>query len=190
MSAATFSSSKKTDALGKVAEEFYSKVIFDEEPVFVSDEATVWDLWSGDEKEILERCSAYYGVPVSKEETQQPFWQFVALLNEKRSRKGSTSINDQLHRELWTSWASLLRSYSAAHGLNSRHHAVVEVGADEITLRVASRWLRFTHDLMEDSGGNRSTFSLQEDGTVKLKEHTQEMDLAAEQLAREMMHSE
>ena len=99
-------------------------------------------------------------------------------------------INDQLHRELWTSWASLLRSYSAAHGLNSRHHAVVEVGADEITLRVASRWLRFTHDLVEDSEGTRSTFSLQENGTVKLREHTQEMDLAAEQLAREMMHSE
>ena len=99
-------------------------------------------------------------------------------------------INDRLHRELWTSWASLLRSYAAAHGLNSRHHAVVEVGADEITLRVASRWLRFTHDLLEDSNGNRSSFSLEEDGTVKLKEHTQEMDLAAEQLAREMMHSE
>jgi hypothetical protein len=99
-------------------------------------------------------------------------------------------INGQLHRELWTSWASLLRSYAAAHGLNSRHHAVVEVGADEITLRVAARWLRFTHDLMEDSEGNRSAFSLQEDGTVKLKEHTQEMDLAAEKLAREMMHSE
>ena len=99
-------------------------------------------------------------------------------------------IDDQLHRELWTSWASLLRSYAAAHGLNSRHHAVVEVGADEITLRVAARWLRFTHDLIEDSEGNRSSFSLEEDGTVKLNGNTQEMDLAAEELAREMMHSE
>src|SRR3954454_12439472 len=98
-------------------------------------------------------------------------------------------LDHRLRTELWTSWASLLRSYAAAHGLNSRHHAVVEVGADEIKLRVTDRWLRFTHDLMEDSEGNRSAFSLQEDGTVKLKEHTQEMDLAAEQLAREMMHS-
>jgi DNA-binding transcriptional regulator PaaX len=100
------------------------------------------------------------------------------------------TIDSRLHTELWTSWASLLRSYAAAHGLNSRHHAVIEVGADEITLRVASRWLRFTHDLVEDSEGNRSSFSLEEDGTVKLNGHTQEMDLAAEQLAREMMHSE
>ncbi|HEX2917932.1 MAG TPA: transcriptional regulator, partial [Edaphobacter sp.] len=76
-------------------------------------------------------------------------------------------MHKQLRTELWTSWASLLRSYAAAHGLNSRHHAVVEVGADEITLRVADRWLRFTHDLMEDSEGNRSAFSLLEDGTVK-----------------------
>ena len=99
-------------------------------------------------------------------------------------------MDRQLHHELWTSWASLLRSYAAAHGLNSRHHAVVEVGADEITLRVASRWLRFMHDFVEDSEGNRSSFSLEEDGTVKLDGMTQEMDLAAEQLAREMMHSE
>ena len=99
-------------------------------------------------------------------------------------------MDAQLHTELWTSWASLLRSYAAAHGLNSRHHAVVEVGADEITLRVANRWLRFTHDLAEDNAGKRSTFSLQEDGTVKLNGTTQEMDLAAEELAREMMHSE
>ncbi|MBS1823287.1 MAG: transcriptional regulator [Acidobacteria bacterium] len=96
-------------------------------------------------------------------------------------------MNDRLHNELWTSWASLLRSYAAAHGLNSRHHAVVEVGADEITLRVADRWLRFTHDLIEDTEGKRSAFSLQEDGTVKLNGNTEEMDLAAERLAREMM---
>jgi len=99
-------------------------------------------------------------------------------------------LNAQLHTELWTSWASLLRSYAAAHGLNSKHHAVVEVGADEITLRVASRWLRFTHESLEDSNGNQSAFSLQEDGTVKLNGITEEMDLTAERLAREMMQSE
>jgi hypothetical protein len=99
-------------------------------------------------------------------------------------------LNAQLQTELWTSWASLLRSYAAAHGLNSRHHAVVEVGAEEITLRVASRWLRFTHESLEDSEGNRSTFSLEEDGTVKMNGIAEEMDIAAEGLAREMMQSE
>ena len=99
-------------------------------------------------------------------------------------------VEDKLHRELWTSWASLLRSYAAAHGLNSRHHAVVEVGADEITLRVGARWLRFTHEELEDSEGQRFPFMLQEDGTVRMNGIAEEMDLAAERLAREMMHSE
>ncbi len=99
-------------------------------------------------------------------------------------------MDPRLRTELWTSWASLLRSYAAAHGLNSRHHAVVEVGADEITLRVASRWLRFTHESLQDSDGNLSTFALQEDGTVKMNGIAEEMDIAAEGLAREMMQSE
>jgi hypothetical protein len=99
-------------------------------------------------------------------------------------------LDARLRAELWTSWASLLRSYAAAHGLNSKHHAVVEVGADEITLRVASRWLRFTHEMMEMSDGGRSTFEMQEDGTIKLNGIAEEMDLAAERLAREMMQSE
>ncbi len=100
------------------------------------------------------------------------------------------AMDPRLRTELWTSWASLLRSYAAAHGLNSRHHAVVEVGADEITLRVASRWLRFTHETLQDSEGHSSTFNLEEDGTVKLNGIAEEMDLAAERLAREMMQSE
>ncbi len=99
-------------------------------------------------------------------------------------------LDARLRAELWTSWASLLRSYAAAHGLNSRHHAVVEVGAEEITLRVATRWLRFSHDALEFSDGSRSAFNMQEDGTVKLNGVTEEMDLAAERLAREMMQSE
>jgi hypothetical protein len=99
-------------------------------------------------------------------------------------------LDARLRAELWTSWASLLRSYAAAHGMNSTHHAVVEVGAEEITLRVASRWLRFTHEMMEMSDGGRSTFEMQEDGTIKLNGIAEEMDLAAERLAREMMQSE
>ncbi|WP_353068619.1 transcriptional regulator [Tunturibacter empetritectus] len=99
-------------------------------------------------------------------------------------------LEARLRAELWTSWASLLRSYAAAHGMNSKHHAVVEVGAEEITLRVASRWLRFTHETMESSDGSRSAFNMQEDGTVKLNGIAEEMDLAAERLAREMMQSE
>ncbi len=94
-----------------------------------------------------------------------------------------------LHRELWTSWASLLRSYTGAHGLNSTHHAVVEVGRAEIILRVDTRWLRFTHTSLtsSDPEAQDQPFALEEDGTVTLNGHREEMDLVAERLAREMM---
>ena len=47
-------------------------------------------------------------------------------------------MTSRLHTELWTSWASLLRSYAAAHGLNATQHAVVEVSAEEVDRYVKS----------------------------------------------------
>jgi hypothetical protein len=97
--------------------------------------------------------------------------------------------NAALHTELWTSWASLLRSYAAAHGLGSAHHAVVEVSAEEITLRVDTRWLRFTPTTMQHSGASPKPFTLSEDGRVIAGDDTaEEMDMAAERLTREMLH--
>ena len=93
-----------------------------------------------------------------------------------------------LHTELWTSWASLLRSYAAAHGLSAPQHAVVEVSAEEITLRVGSRWMRFTASELQQSDGAAMSFALNEDGTVTIDgDSPEEMDFAAERLAREMM---
>jgi hypothetical protein len=104
-------------------------------------------------------------------------------------RQIAESVTDtQLHIELWTSWASLLRSYAAAHGLNSTQHAVVEVSADEITLRVGTRWLRFTASTLQDSNGSTQDFTLTEDGNVRIDNGPpEEMDMAAEHLARGML---
>ena len=96
-------------------------------------------------------------------------------------------IEDHVLRELWTSFASLIRSYGAAHGLNSRHQAIVEVGGDLILLRVGTRWLRFTHSEMTEDNNRTVPFHLNEDGTVTLDGVTEEMDLAAERLTRELM---
>ncbi len=41
----------------------------------------------------------------------------------------------QLFVELWVSLASLLRSYTAAHGLNGNRQATVELGEEQITVR-------------------------------------------------------
>jgi len=99
------------------------------------------------------------------------------------------TIDSRLHVELWTSWASLLRSYAAAHGLNASQHAVVEVSADEITLRVGARWLRFTPDAVEASDAAPQLFALTEDGSVSVAgSPPEDMDMAAERFARHMMH--
>ena len=97
------------------------------------------------------------------------------------------TLPDNLHRELWTSWASLLRSYSSLHGLSSTHHAVVEISSDLIVLRVDTRTLRFTPTSFTGTSGGTQPFSLEENGTVNIGAVNQEMDLAAERLAREMM---
>jgi len=98
--------------------------------------------------------------------------------------------DERIDRELWTSFASLIRSYGAAHGLNSPHQAVVEVGSDLILLRVGTRWLRFTPSQMMEDNNRTVSFHLNHDGTATIGDVTEEMDLAAERLAREMMQSE
>ena len=111
------------------------------------------------------------------------------LASKSRSKTlNAANRSRNLHIELWTSWASLLRSYAAAHGLNSTQHAVVEVSADEITLRVGSRWLRFTPNEVTASNHPPLAFQLNENGTATVDSTQQEMDLAAEQFAREILH--
>jgi hypothetical protein len=83
----------------------------------------------------------------------------------------------------------MLRVYSAAHGLASEHHAVVEVGADEIVLRVDTRWARFTRDEMTTSDGLSVGFALEVDGQIRIGDVTEEMDMAAEEVARGMLTS-
>jgi hypothetical protein len=95
--------------------------------------------------------------------------------------------NNQLQTEFWTSWASLLRSYVAAHGISNTQQAVVEVGTDEIVVRYGSKWICFTHEEMESSDGSRVRFALNEDGTVTLDGKIDEMDFAAERITRELM---
>ncbi len=80
----------------------------------------------------------------------------------------------------------MLRVYAAAYGLNNHHHAVVEVGAEEILLRVDTRWVRFTRTTQTTSEGATQPFTLKEDGSVTLGPQTDEMDMAAEQVAREL----
>ncbi len=97
----------------------------------------------------------------------------------------------QLFAELWVSLASLLRSYTAAHGLNGDRQATVELGEARITVRHADRWLD-----MERTGrqvnwkrdnGSSGLLELTEAGRLKSSQGEEEMDMAAEAWARELM---
>ncbi len=92
-------------------------------------------------------------------------------------------MTEQLHRELWTSWASLLRSYAAVHSLGREQHAVVEVSAESITVRYGLRWMSFTISSYASSDGASETFTLTESGRARVGDMEDEMDLSAERLA-------
>lgn len=98
----------------------------------------------------------------------------------------------QLYVELWVSLASLLRSYTAAHGLNGNRQATVELGEERITVRHGDDWLAL------DRSGAVITWQREDRRTGKLTftEHgrlseagaeEEEMDMAAERWARELM---
>jgi hypothetical protein len=98
----------------------------------------------------------------------------------------------QLWRELWTSLASLLRSYTAAHGLNRLHQATVELGEESIIVRTGDRWLQLDRAeenlnwLRENGISGKMHFTI--DG--KLEDElgaAEEMDMQAESWARELM---
>ena len=99
----------------------------------------------------------------------------------------NASMEERVFAELWTSFASLLSSYGAAHGMNSRHQAILEVGTNLILVRAGSRWLRFTRDVVATDDGISNRFKLNEDGTATIDGATEEMDFAAERLMRELM---
>ncbi len=101
----------------------------------------------------------------------------------------------QLYVELWVSLASLLRSYTAAHGLNGNRQATVELGEERITVRHGDSWLDLerqgTAVTWKREDGRTGTLELTEDGrfrgTGPNQAGEEEMDIAAEAWARELM---
>jgi hypothetical protein len=94
-------------------------------------------------------------------------------------------------RELWSSFVSLLRSYTAAHGLNGTRQAVIEVSEDHLLVRAGERLLtvRFEGDRgsFTREAGSTTEFRLDDHGRVIMDGEAEEMDMVAERLAREIM---
>jgi hypothetical protein len=88
-----FSSDTEMQKIPQLAQEFFEHVLYDEEPLFVSDEATIWDVSMSTAEELISRCSQYYKKPVARADLAQPLWKLIRQLNEgsdpaKRSSEG------------------------------------------------------------------------------------------------------
>jgi hypothetical protein len=96
-----------------------------------------------------------------------------------------------VYAEFWSSFISLMRSYTAAHGLNRGEQAILEVSGDAMLVRVGDRWLSFRRDGAEGQwdreNGQRVRFHFDEGGRIVVHGHAEEMDVIAEKLAREVM---
>jgi hypothetical protein len=105
--------------------------------------------------------------------------------------------DERLYVELWVSLASLLRSYTAAHGLNGNRQATVELGENEITVRHAEKWLTLSRSgakiAWTRENGSVGTLEFTQEGRLQFASHQgagkteEELDMAAEAWARELM---
>lgn len=102
-------------------------------------------------------------------------------------------LAEQVWGELWVSLASMLRSYTSAHGLNGNRQATVELGEHRILARHAENWLDLTRDgahiTWKRENGSGGTLELTEAGQLRGAEVDveEELDMAAEAWARELM---
>jgi hypothetical protein len=97
----------------------------------------------------------------------------------------------EIQTELWHSLASLLRSYTAVHGLGNGRQASVEVTEEKISVRHGAKWLRLERSnaavIWTRENGSGGTLELTSSGTLRTPESEQAIDLAAESWARELM---
>jgi len=107
------------------------------------------------------------------------------------SKDLDVKVNEQLYVELWVSLASLLRSYTAAHGLNGDRQATVELGEERITVRHGNSWLDLKRNGAEifwtRDDGRSGMLEMTEAGRLRDETGEEEMDMAAEAWARELM---
>jgi len=102
--------------------------------------------------------------------------------------------------EFWVSLASLLRSYTAAHGLNGNRQATVELGEQKILVRHGDEWLSLdrvgAHVRWQRSDGRIGQLEFTEAGQLcgdtgeeglVGKVGLEEMDMIAERWARDLM---
>ncbi|MEI9969191.1 MAG: hypothetical protein WDM87_11375 [Terracidiphilus sp.] len=92
-----------------------------------------------------------------------------------------TALQRQLFTELFASLASLLRSYTAVHGLSTNREAAIEQSEDKITVIHNEKWLRLTrnHAILTwmRENGTMGTLEFTKSGTLRGDNSDEAMDL-------------
>jgi hypothetical protein len=96
--------------------------------------------------------------------------------------------------ELWISLGSLLRSYTAVHGLHQAREAAIEVNSCRIFAQFDRRWLALERTganvTWKCEDGKSGTLQITQAGRLQSDTgEEQELDMAAEAWARELMGS-
>jgi hypothetical protein len=93
--------------------------------------------------------------------------------------------------EFWVSLASLLRSYTGVHGLQKNRHATIEAGEVNIVAGYEEKLLSLKRDgaivTWTRENGKNGVLELTDHGRLRSPEGEEEMDMAAEAWARELM---
>lgn len=80
------SSDIEMQKIPELTQEFFEHVLYDEDPVFISDEATIWDVSMSTGEELIDRISQYYKKPVTTADLKQPLWKLIRQLYEESNR--------------------------------------------------------------------------------------------------------
>jgi hypothetical protein len=115
----------------------------------------------------------------------------IPAVGEQIDPRVTREVPPRVARELWSSFVSLVRSYTAAHGLNGTRQAVLEVSEGHLLVRAGERLLTVCFDggrgTFARESGSATAFTIDEHGRLIIGGEAEEMDIVAERLAREIM---
>jgi hypothetical protein len=75
------SSDLEMQKIPELSKALFEHVLYDEHPLFVSDEATIFDVSTSTATDLLGRLSGYYRKPVSPDDLKLPLWKLLRQLN-------------------------------------------------------------------------------------------------------------
>ena len=75
----------KVRRIKPLIDSLFAMVLYDEEPLFISDEATLLDVSLALPEELIRRCSRHYRTAVSMEDLKTPLLMLLPELERKRT---------------------------------------------------------------------------------------------------------